>query len=43
MNSAWENADLLRPSLLARAAAQVASGRAAYERLAAIVRGQAVA
>ena len=43
MNSAWENADLLRPSLLARAAAQVASGRAAYERVATMVRGQAVA
>lgn len=43
MNSAWENAGLLRPSLLARAAAQVASGRAAYERVAAMVRGQAVA
>jgi len=37
VKSAWENADRVRPTLLARAAAQVASGHAAYARLAATV------
>jgi polysaccharide pyruvyl transferase WcaK-like protein len=43
VSSAWENADLLRPGLLARAAEQVATGRAAYARLATMIRDQAVA
>ena len=37
LNGAWESADRLRPTLLARAAAQVASGHAAYARLATMI------